>query len=468
MFFRLILADFKVCLRSKRFLFWMLFFPIGLGTLYYFAFSSIYSSVKSEPIQVAVEVTDNAIDEYKVMQAFSMYDTDKIKEDFEKYYTDKATAEAMGKDFNEEPPISEDDLEALESIKTFDDMKGFSLDFFDEEYLTGDVNSIDSSDLPLVKVFNELTYEDGTQMVEMIPFTNRADAEKLLKDGDITGIVTINSLSDIKLLVNGSGVGHSILSSIISEYLLQMDLTIDRINDNPGEKEDVSSAIEASTFNLDYIKVNNTEGDNKDPFISYFYNLITMICLMGSMSSLASVVNTQANQGPTGIRIDCSPVNKTFLELANLAAMTLIQIGLIIIGLSYLIFGLKLHFGGDVLIIYLTAMLSCTVGSALGFLVGHIGQFKQEIKEAILMAVYLGGGFLSGLMYSDMKIIIEENCPIINRLNPSAVITDAFLSLNLFGPGKQYYRSIIYIIIIDIIMLTVGLMLSRRKGYKSL
>ena len=93
---------------------------------------------------------------------------------------------------------------------------------------------------------------------------------------------------------------------------------------------------------------------------------------------------------------------------------------------------------------------------------------KMEAKEGLLMVLILGGGFLSGLMYGDMKAIIEANCPIINRINPSAVITDAFLSLNLYGVGSQYYRSIIYILIVDAVMLTIGLILSGRKSYRSL
>ena len=93
---------------------------------------------------------------------------------------------------------------------------------------------------------------------------------------------------------------------------------------------------------------------------------------------------------------------------------------------------------------------------------------KLEIKEVILMAFILGGGFLSGLMYGDMKMIIEDSFPLFNRINPSAVISDAFLALNLYGPGTQYYRSIIYILVVDAVMLTVGIILSRKKSYRSL
>lgn len=468
MFGQMLIARLKMAVRSKKYMFWTLFFPLALGTLFYFAFSSIYESTKSEPIPVAIEVTDKALNEYKVIQAFSMLDRDKLSEDMEQYYTDKATAEAMGKEFDKEPPMADDDLDTLQDVKSFDDMVKVPLNVFNQDYLTGNPDSITESDLPLVKVFDDLEYEDGTKMVKAVEYKDHEEAEKLLKDGDISGIITIDGLRDIDLLVNGEGVNHSILSSIISEYLLQVDLTIDSINENPEDSADMEESIDTSTLNLDYIKEKSTGGDNKDPFITYFYNLLAMVCMMGSIATLNSVVNTQANQEATGIRIDSSPVNKAILELADFTAITLIQIVIILITLTYLMFGLKLKFGGDTGFIYLTAVLASTVGTSLGFFVGHLGKMKLEAKEGILMAFVLGGGFMSGLMVGDMKIIIEEKCPLFNRINPSAVITDAFLSLNLYGVGKYFYRSIIFILVVDFVMLTVGLILSKKKSYRSL
>ena len=84
------------------------------------------------------------------------------------------------------------------------------------------------------------------------------------------------------------------------------------------------------------------------------------------------------------------------------------------------------------------------------------------------MAVTLGGGFLAGLMYGSMKEVIEENCPIINRINPAAVITDAFYAINVYGVGARYYRSLIYILGLSVLFIVVGLVLARRKSYASL
>ena len=467
MFGRIILARLKMATRSKSYMFWCLFFPIGLGTLFYFAFSSIYESSKSEPIPVVIQVNESAINEYKVLQAFSTLDKDKMEEDFEKYYTDKAMAEAMGEKFDEEPPMSEDDLDILNDVDGFDDMVKVPLRTFNEKYIKENLDEIDSSSLPLVQALDEIEYDDGTKIIKKIEAKDTAEAEKLLKDEEISGVITINGLRDISLLVNDNGIDQSILSSILSEYLLQVDLAIDKVDSNPEDSEDMDSTFDAASYNLDYVNAKTTAGDNKDPFVTYFYNLLAMVSIMGSIASMSSVVNTQANQTSTGLRIDSSPVNKAVLELADLVAVTFVQMVIMAITVTYLLYGLKINFGGDVGLIYLTAIISTTVGTALGFVVGHIGRFRIEIKEAILMLFILGGGFLSGLMYGDMKIIIEERFPLFNRINPSAVISDAYMSLNLFGPGQMYYRSMIYVLIFVIVMVLIGVVLSGRKSYKN-
>ncbi|MBR6402730.1 MAG: ABC transporter permease [Eubacterium sp.] len=468
MFGRIVLARLKIATRSKIYLFWCLIFPLGLGTLFYFAFSSIYESSKSEPIPVVVQVNDSAINEYKVLQAFSSLDKDKLEENFVNYNTDKAMAEAMGEKFEEDPPMSEDDLDVLNEVEGFDDMVKVPLSIFDKKYLKEDPDKINSSDLPLVKVLDEVEYDDGTKIIKKVEAKDSSDAEELLKDGDISGIITINGLKDISLLVSEDGIDQSILSGILSEYLLQVDLTIDRINADPEDGEDMEDTFDSSSYSLDYVNSKTAAGENRDPFVTYFYNLLAMVALMGSIASMKAVVNTQANQTATGLRIDSSPVNKVILELADLTAITFVQVVIMVITVTYLLFGLNIKFGGDVGLIYLTALASSAVGTTLGYVVGHIGRFSDEIKEAMLMLVFLGGGFLSGLMYGDMKIIIEEKCPMFNRINPSAIISDAYMSLNLFGPGKMYHRSMISILVFVVVMLLIGVALSGRKSYKTL
>ena len=471
MFGRICIAELKRLVRSKKYMFWTFAFPIMLGTLFYFAFSTIYSSQKSETIPVVIEVTDNAINEYKILQAFSNLDTDQMSNDLEKYYEDKAVAEAMGESFDKEIPISDETMDKIEDVQSYDDMKKYDLADFPYDYLKVDRSEIDNiskDDLPFIKVLNDLTYDDGNKMVEEVEGITHEEAEEMLSDGDIAGIITVDSMQDIYLLVNGNGVKHSILSTIISEYKLEAGKAIDTINDDHENLERSSEIMDESTESIEYIEAKSTAGDNKDPFIAYFYNLIAMIAIMGSTASLNVIVMSQANQSDVGIRVDISPSIKLIHELAQLLAVFILQSIILIFTLTYLIFILGIKFGGNITFIYFTTLLAGLVGDNLGFMIAHFGKIAIDKKEAFLMAIFLGGGFMSGLMYGDMKIIVEQKAPWFNRINPSAVITDAFYALNVFGVGPRYYRALMYILITSGVMLLIGCILSRRSSYKSL
>jgi len=89
-------------------------------------------------------------------------------------------------------------------------------------------------------------------------------------------------------------------------------------------------------------------------------------------------------------------------------------------------------------------------------------------KESILVAISLTGCALSGLMYGDMKVIIAEKMPIINKINPAAVISDSYYCLNMFGTNGRYAETIIYMLGISIVLVGLGLIMGRRNHYDSI
>ena len=470
MFGQVLLMQFKQGLRNKQYMFWTVFFPIALGTLFSFAFKSIYNNEQSQVIPVAVIVEDSAIEEYKVMEAFSGLGESTLEDDVAAYQEAMAVAAAKGEECDMENPVSDELSEALDSAENFDDLRQISFDVFPDKYVSDEVKNIDENDLPFMEVINGLEYENGDPMIERKSAADMEEAENLLRDEEISGIIVVSNLTDISLKVYDNGTSESILTSIISTYKRQMDVVIAVMNNEEisAEYDSMESILDEKLSNIDFVEASGVAGDNKDPFVAYFYNLIAMICLMGSMAALSTVVHNQANQSTEGMRIDVSPVNKTVYELAQYVAITFIQIVILLLALTYYMYGLKIRFGGDIGMIYLTTAASSVLGTSLGFMIGHIGTAKEDFKSMILLVITIGGGFMSGLMYPDMKALIEEKFPIFNRINPSAVLTDAFLSLNLYGVGARYYRSMAYVGILTAVFMIVGIAFSRRKQYASL
>lgn len=322
----------------------------------------------------------------------------------------------------------------------------------------GDTN-LEEDALPFVQLLEELEYEDGTKMIHALYEDT---------DEDIANTITISGLNQITLEVSKNSIESSILSTIISTYKQNVDRIISVMNDHPEKMESSDSLMEETTESREYVKVTGLLGENKDPFVSYFYNIMAMVCTMCSMLAFGAIVGNQANQTVTGIRVDASPVNKFAYELAQYFAINLIQLAVSFLALVYFLFVLKVKFGGNLQYVFLTTALGTFLGTALGYMVGHFGNISRKAKENILVLISIGGGFLAGLMVNVMKAVIETKCPIINRINPSAVITDAFYALNVYGPGARYYRSISYIVLLTVAFIIIGAILSRRKQYASL
>ncbi len=384
MFSTIFFNRFKIELRNKDSILWSLFFALALGTLFNFAFKSIYENAMNTTLDVAV-------------------------------------------------------------------VEG------EEEFGSGNMSDL----------LKELEYEDGTKLLN-IKSVDMDEAKKLLdaKEPEISGIIDLRDISDIKLVINESGLESSILGSVVSVLREYSSIIVETIKKDPAMIDSVIESFGDETKEL--VESNGISGNNKDPYVTYFYNLIAMMAVMASMSGVRIPESCQANQSEVGKRVDCSPVNRIFYEIAGLLSAAIIKIAITIIGLCYFCFVLKIDFGGDMPYLFLTAILATLLGLSLGFFVGHIGSFTEKTRDNLLTAIVVGGGFMSGLMVANIKSLVEVKCPIINRINPSAVISDAFYALNMYGVSERYYRAIIYITVLTIVFTVLGLIMSRRKSYASL
>ena len=400
--FQIYIAYIKKIFRTKTIVFWSLAFPLILGTLFYFAFGSIYNQQSSKAMKVAI-VGENA-----------------------------------------------------------------------EQH-------------PFVKVLNALTYENGSKMMD-ITFTDEAEARKMLaadaagdaeakavfgqapdKDGDTTkkviGIITLNSDTDVTLTIAENDMYQSILSGIVSAYKAKADILADSAKKG-GEAFEL--AQESVQKDIEYIAEQGMAGDNKDPYVPYFYNLIAMMCMLGSTTVLEMIVSLQPNCSSTGLRVGASGYSKFKYEIGVILAILTFQLMSSGIALTYMLGILKIKFGGEIPMIFLTTAIGVLLGCALGYMVSHIGRFTHGVKNTILMLITMGGGALSGLYAVQLKAVIEESAPIVNRINPMSVITDAFYSLNIFGTGDRYMRSVITMLALTAGLFILGAVLGRRNQYESL
>ena len=291
------------------------------------------------------------------------------------------------------------------------------------------------------------------------------EAEKMLEDDKINGIITVTADGRLKLKIHENGNQSSIQENIVTAYNQSADLIEKVAAEHPEKLQEV---LEEISDRVTFISAKNMAGENKDPYVQYFYNLIAMTTLFAALNSLRVGTNCQANMSAIGARTNASPLRRTVFQFGGYLAAYVVQTVIVFIGLAYMIFGLKIKFGGEVPIIFATTALATLLGISLGFMVGNFGSMSAEKKESILVAIILGSCAVSGLMMGDMKPIIAEKAPIINKINPAAVISDSYYCLNMFGTGSRFFTCIIYMAGLSVVFTVVGMMFGRRQSYDSI
>lgn len=309
------------------------------------------------------------------------------------------------------------------------------------------IDSVTDSDDPLLKV----------------TYTNEEKALEMLKKGDVKGI--IYSGEKKTLTVSEDGIDQTVLKSFIEQYTTEEKIITDSIMNDPASAADVIAALSDEVSSCTEIPL--TTG-NTDNMIQYFYNLIAMVAMYGSITGLHITIQNQANLSALGARKSCSPTPKSISLLASLAGSFIVQTICMIICVSFLAFVLKVDFGSRLPLVYLSAIIGGLVGITMGFFIGSVGRFSNDGKVGILMAFSMLCCFLSGLMVGDMKAIIAKNIPWLNNINPAAVISDSFYCLNIYSDYSRFITKIITMLIISAFFTILGLILSRRKKYASL
>ncbi len=373
--------DFLICLRSKEVLFWLILFPIFLGTVFKIAFANITATTSEfNAIEIAV-------------------------------------------------------------VKTVEN----------EAFIT---------------TLNELSKDE--EALFKITYTDEDTALSLLEKNDITGIIYVDD--EISLTVGSItgttvNVKKSIIRSFVEQYNYTEEIIIDTMATNPERLPDV---IEKLTADIDCNENISLTNGNTDNMLSYFYNLIAMVALLGSNIGLYIAIDTQANLSPLGARKNCSPTKKSVSLITALLSRFLENAICVAITITYLAFVLKIDFGDKIPMVYLAGVIGGMVGVSFGFFVGSFGKMSESAKGAVAVAVSLVSCFFSGLMIGNMKAVVDMKAPWFNDINPAAVISDAFYCLNIYDDYERFTVKIITMLIMTAIFSAGGFLLTRRRKYASL
>ena len=408
MFIRDFLYTIKILMRAKVSLFWTLVFPILLATFMYMAFGNIYEQDEMfRNIEVAVVTEDESINGLNYM------------------------------------------LDAL---------------------------------------------SEGDDALLAVTRMSERDAEKALADDEVEGIIYTD---DVRLTVAESSVNASILETVLSEYKQYEHAIMDIYKDGNELKGDMSAGSTelegdmpadgigfehymAGASGVDdmselvkklsdqktyYTEKASTEG-SQNIYNNYFYAIFAMSCLFASLSSIGMMNNLQANVRATGKRKNVSPQRKMTFVLAEFAALLLIHFVVEVVSFIYMSF-IGVDFGHRIWEILLTLFVGCFIGLALGVIVGAISRLAEGTKIGIVIGISMVMSILSDLCINGIKYEIQQHVPIINKLNPAALISDSFYALNVYSDHQVFTENIVIMTIEAVVLIAVGILMVRRNRYAS-
>ena len=319
-------------------------------------------------------------------------------------------------------------------------------------------------------VFDNLGDKDNKEQMFNIKYTDIDEAKKLLEDDKIVGYLLYED-GEAKITFLNNGVNQTIFKYVVEEIgqtseILNNTLSKEMNSDKIDYVKMYKKALEIS--NKDNVKLNNISSSNLSYTMIEFYTLIAMTCMYGGILSMTAVNQNLANMTNEGKRVSVAPTPKYKVLLGSLLSSYLIQLFGLLLLFVYTIFALKIDYGNNLLLVILLAILGSLAGSTLGLFLATVLKSKEDTKTGIIISTTMLGCFLAGMMGITMKYVIDTNVPILNKINPVAMITDGYYSLYYYDTLDRYIFNIISLAIFSLVLIVLSLLSLRRQKYDNI
>ncbi|MGI6563896.1 MAG: ABC transporter permease [Clostridia bacterium] len=334
-----------------------------------------------------------------------------------------------------------------------------------ETFQTIPVAVVDNEEYRNDTVFQTILQEvsSGEDPLFHLHVVSEQVASKMLEDNQISGYFVAGS--PVTMVVKTTGMRQSIIRSFLDTYIQNMSLVSTVMQKNP-------KALKALTDDLfhtvSYLKEVSATDAKPDNVASYYYVLIAMACFYGGFQGSRDISDIQANNTDTAARLNLTPVSKMKTFLVYMSASLLIHYIKMLLLLSFLVFVIKVNFGGKVGFILLTTLLGSIAGLSFGAFVSALLKKSEGIKIAVIVGTSMLMSFLAGMMYQGMKYIIQRNVPVLSYLNPLNLLTDAYYSLYYYDTYTRYAVNMGCLALFIPVFCIGTYLIVRRRKYASL
>lgn len=301
------------------------------------------------------------------------------------------------------------------------------------------------------------------KLIDIQTFKSSKASQQALEDGKIEGIYDLET--SLRLDVTKSDVNTSILKEILDSYNRHADLITEMSQSNP---EELSIALASLKDLRPAVKAVAPNGRTTSGFLQPFLTLIAYACLSGMFLGVKNSFDTQANLSTLGARRSLTPTSKLHLIIVDFITVLTVDFVSVLLLTLLLTRGFGLNLGQNLLGLVLTVLMGCVIGVSIGIVLGASNQASIHTKMGLSVLFTLLPSFLAGMMFQNMGLLVEQYAPIINRVNPAAVLADAFYCLSVYDNPARYSRDMMTLLIMSIGCLAIAFIFSRRERYDSI
>ncbi len=315
------------------------------------------------------------------------------------------------------------------------------------------------------RVFESIS--SGDDRVFNITYVSDNVALKLLNDDKIAGYIKYyDGGSDIT--VKSNGISATIIKSVVDEIDTYNVMFNDLIEKELTSSFDIDKAVTEAIKKFENIQVKTKDVSVKklDIAVIEYYSLLSMTCLYGGFIALTCISNSLASISSRGKRVEVAPTKKSVIILSSLLSSFIVQMIGVLLLLAYLkLIGVNLY--ANVLGLMVVTVLGVLAGIALGLLISVVNNKNEGVKFGIVIAVSMACSVLAGLTGVSLKYVVDSNFPIINKINPAAMITDGLYAL-YYEDISRFNYNMISLIIFVVVLVFISVVSLRRKKYDSI
>lgn len=314
-----------------------------------------------------------------------------------------------------------------------------------------------------------------------INYQSQTDAASALKDEKVDGYIMVKSDGTPKLTVRTNGTNQTIIQEALNE-IIQGRAAVEQLAQAKLQELVTSGqAITADQAEAIYrqavsqvlqepgAKLRDQSSTKTDFSMIEYYSLIAMTCLQGGAMGAWLASRLMANMSAHGRRVSVSAAPRWILLVSGALVAWLSLLVVLAILYLYTIVGLGIDYGSNVGLIILMSLVGSITGIAMGVMVGVLVRANDQTKSGVMTAITLTGCFFAGMMGIQMKYIVDTKAPLLNLVNPAAMITDGFYALYTGAGGYgRYWFNLVSLLVLAVIFMAISGLTFRRQQYDSL